>query len=426
MPRDNSNEETELFRRWKGEQANLPAGLPRAEKRTGFSAPADAAPEKIKHKKTDTKKKSRLRVPIYIISAVILVCIGVLIGSYSAPNGSGTLDPLGNISVGVNTAVDSSNPIPDLAEQCMDSVVSVTTYRAGEKNGRGSGFVLTQNGYIATNFHVVSSGDDIEVEFNNGKKLTAQYIGGEAVADVALIKVDAEGLAPIAIADSSALRAGEQVFAIGDPQGMGVNLSRSVTVGYVSSPLREITYNDETQEFIQTDTALNPGNSGGPLINTSGQVVGMVTLKSLVSTMDSNGNVINADGISFAIPVNRVVELVKQAYNNYDSIEFKPGLGLYYVAVTDDIRSEADDDDMPDGLYIAGFMGGSNAASAGLKKGDVITQINGIATTDEKTVSEVIGKSSEGDVLKCTVWRDGDTLEIDITVGNYNRMREVL
>lgn len=429
MAIDRSNEDTELFERWHSKQIPLSDDAPRTDKKDNYTPPKRQQDRSAKHIKAKKQKKKRSKKPLFIIIAIVLFAAGVLLGWYlqsGAFSGSGVLSDLGKLNTGSEISANLSNPIPDLADQAMDSVVSVTMYRSGERQGRGSGFVLTYNGYIATNYHVVSAGDSIEAEFNDGTILDAEYIGGDATADVALIKVNSDTLKPISLGDSDTLRAGDQVFAIGDPQGMGVNLSRSVTVGYVSSAAREITYNDETQTFIQTDTALNPGNSGGPLINTSGQVIGMVTLKSLVSTMDASGEVINADGISFAIPINKVVELVQQASKDYEDIEFKPGLGLYYAEVTEDIRSETGQDNMPAGLYVAGFMGGGNAAAAGVEVGDVITSINGISTTEQDDVSQIINSSNEGDKLNCAVWRDGETLEISIPVGNYNRMREVM
>lgn len=432
MARDRSDEDRELFEMWHSKQTPLSDEAPRADKKDNYIPAKRSQDRRAKHgrHKKQRRKEKRSKKPLFIVIAVVVFAVGVGIGIYLRPGvltGSGALSDLGKLSVGTGSSANVSNPIPDLAEQTMDSVVSVTMYRSGEKKGRGSGFVLTSNGYIATNYHVVSAGDSIEAEFNDGTKLDAEYIGGDAKADVALIKVNSDNLHPISLGNSDTLRAGDQVFAIGDPQGMGVNLSRSVTVGYVSSAAREITYNDEKQVFIQTDTALNPGNSGGPLISTSGgQVVGMVTLKSLVSTMDASGEVINADGISFAIPINRVIELVQKANKDYDNVEFKPGLGLYYAAVTDDIRSETGKDNMPEGLYVAGFMGGGNAATAGVEVGDVITSINGVSTTKQDDVSKIINSSNEGDQLKCAIWRDGETLEISVSVVNYNRMREVM
>ena len=256
----------------------------------------------------------------------------------------------------------------------------------------GSGFILTEDGYILTNYHVVENSNSITVAMYNGDTYDATLIGYDESNDVAVLKVDAEGLSPVVLGDSDNLNVGDSVVAIGNPLG---ELTFSLTAGLVSAKDREVTLsNSLTMDLIQTDCAINSGNSGGALFNLYGEVIGITNAKYSSSSSSSA----SIDNIGFAIPINHVLPIVK-------SIIEKGYISKPYVGVSvSDVNQQTQ-------LY------GIPAAEAGLQAGDVITRVNGTEITGSSDLVSLVSASSIGDMLTMTVYRQGSTMELTVTVG---------
>ena len=285
---------------------------------------------------------------------------------------------------------------------------SITTNYWGYKTtaaASGSGFIFSGNGYILTNFHVVENSDTITVSLYDGTSYDAELIGYDVQNDVAVLKIDAENLVPIVLGNSDNLNVGDDVIAIGNPLG---ELTFSLTSGIVSAKDREITMaSGATMRLIQTDCAINSGNSGGALLNLFGEVVGITNAK---YSSDSSREA-SIDNIGFAIPINKARELAESIIEKgYIS---RPYIGISVITVGKDMQAYG----LPEGVSVKSIAEDSPAYSAGLKENDIITHV------DEEpiaTSSQLVGKIHDcdvGDTLKLTVYRQGGTIELRITVG---------
>ena len=270
----------------------------------------------------------------------------------------------------------------------------------------GSGFILTEDGYILTNYHVVENSNSITVAMYNGDTYDAALIGYDESNDVAVLKVDAEGLSPVVLGDSDNLNVGDSVVAIGNPLG---ELTFSLTAGLVSAKDREVTLsNSLTMDLIQTDCAINSGNSGGALFNLYGEVIGITNAK---YSSSSSGSEASIDNIGFAIPMNHVKNIVKSIIET-GSIT-KPYIGVTVTAVS----SEAQAYGLPTGAAVRSVEEDSPAAKGGLEANDIITEVNGTAITSSSDLVSYVGEQAPGDELKLKVYRQGKTLDITVTIG---------
>ena len=269
----------------------------------------------------------------------------------------------------------------------------------------GSGFILTQDGYILTNYHVVESPNSITVALYDGTTYDAELVGYDESNDVAVLKVEAEGLSPVVLGDSDNLNVGDSVVAIGNPLG---ELTFSLTAGLVSAKDREVTLSSAvTMDLIQTDCAINSGNSGGALFNLYGEVIGITNAKYSSSSSSSA----SIDNIGFAIPINHVLPIVKSIIENgYIS---KPYIG---VSVSD-VNKQSQLYGIPAGAAVQSVAEGSPAAEAGLQAGDVITRVNDTEITGSSDLVSLVGSAAVGDGLTLTVYRQGTTVELSLTVG---------
>lgn len=319
------------------------------------------------------------------------------------------------------TITDKYNPVPEIAKQVSPAVVEVMAYdsnKDGEISGSlGTGVIVSTDGYIVTNAHVVSGGEKIAVTLNNANEYEGVLMGVDSNLDIAVIKINAKGLTAVKIADSNKTIVGERVVAIGNPSGAGANLTGTVTVGYVSAVDREILFNDTYQKFIQTDVALNPGNSGGPLLNDRGEIIGIVTLKSLVSSVLEDGSTIDTEGIGFAIPINSAMESASKII--LDGDVKRPGLGVKVYEVDE---KYAEENNLHKGVVIREFIDGSLAQQAGLQIDDIICGIDGREITTLDELSAQLGNKYVGDTIKVTVWRDGKYLYFDIVLSDLNTL----
>lgn len=269
----------------------------------------------------------------------------------------------------------------------------------------GSGFFYTDDGYIVTNYHVIENSSSISVSLYDGTSLDAKLVGFDASNDVAVLKVEGTGFTPVILGDSANMNVGDSVLAIGNPLG---ELTFSLTAGTVSALNREVTFSDGlTMNLIQTDCAINSGNSGGALFNLYGEVVGITNAK--YSGNSASGASI--DNIGFAIPMNHARGIVDSIIEN--GYVVKPYIG---VTITD-VSEEAQGYGLPSGASVQDIVSDSPAEKAGLKRNDIITHINGEKIDSSSALKAVVSESKPGDVLTLTVWRKNETVEIKVTVG---------
>ncbi|WP_458526354.1 DegQ family serine endoprotease [Onishia taeanensis] len=272
-----------------------------------------------------------------------------------------------------------------------------------ERRSLGSGFVISEDGYILTNAHVVKDADEILVRLNDRRELAAELIGADAKTDVALLKVDAERLPTLELGDSDTLEVGEWVAAIGSPFGF----DHSVTAGIVSAINRTLP-SDAYVPFIQTDVAINPGNSGGPLFNLDGEVVG---INSQIFTR--NGGFM---GLSFAIPISVAMDVADQLRS--DGRVSRGWLGVVIQPVSRDL-AESFGLEGPTGALIADLDPEGPAARDGLEAGDVIVGVNGQDVDRSSTLPRLIGRVRPGDEVELDLMRDGQKRDLTVTVGEW-------
>jgi putative serine protease PepD len=299
----------------------------------------------------------------------------------------------------------------DVYEKAKDSVAYITsqiTQSTGGPFGQvqqgtatGSGFVVSSDGYVVTNDHVVAGASSVTVKIGDGKTLKAKVVGTDASTDLALLKVDATGLTPLALGNSDAVQVGDPAYAIGNPYG----LDRTLTTGVISALQRQISSPNgyAIDNVLQTDAAINPGNSGGPLFNGQGQVIGVNSqIETGGSSSDGSegGNV----GIGFAIPSNTVKSVVDQLMKS-GKVQH-----AYLGVSTQDTTNGS-------GAVVADVASGGPAASAGLQQGDVITSVDGKAVSGSDAVLAVVDEHAVGDTVQVVVKRDGATKTLSVKLG---------
>ena len=297
--------------------------------------------------------------------------------------------------------------------QNVNSTVGITTSITTNYFGyqttsaaAGSGFILTQDGYILTNYHVVEGSNSIKVTTYDGTSYDAQLIGYDESNDIAVLKIDATDLTPVVLGDSDTLNVGDTVVAIGNPLG---ELTFSLTTGVVSALDRPVTFSTgTTMNLIQTDCAINSGNSGGALFNLYGEVIGITNAKYSSSSSSSEASI---DNIGFAIPLDQVRSIFESIITNGYIV--KP-----YIGVTvSDVSAESQSYVLPQGSAVRSVTENGPAAEAGLQENDIITAANGETITSSNDLVKLVKAASAGDTLELTVYRQGQTLTLTLTVG---------
>ena len=320
------------------------------------------------------------------------------------------LDGHKNSGAGTIVPVQGIGP-SQIYEQNIDSVVAVNCILRTTSNGKtyeaessGSGFVLSSDGYIVTNHHVIDGAYSISVIFADGLKLTAKLIGSDAVNDIALLKVESRNLQPVTIGSSNSLLVGDQVIAIGNALG---ELSFSLTVGYVSGMDRNVSTDGAVMSMIQTDVSINSGNSGGPLFNARGEVVGITTAK--YSGTTSSGASI--EGISFAIPLDDVIGMLE------DLREFGYIKSAYLgVGVRDIDPDVAETYGFPVGAYVSEVTTGFAADRAGVFAKDIITNLGGYKISNMSDLTRALRKLEPGQETTIVVWRSGQQITLNVVL----------
>ena len=343
---------------------------------------------------------------------------------------------------------EDSLTIPEIAKKCGTSVVAIETetkvvyntydnnyynpfggmfgygygYGYGNRGGRGgtqeytqtaagSGIIISEDGYVLTNNHVISGADKITVYVNSGdgseeQSYEATLVGSSESNDIAVLKIDATGLNAAAFGDSDQIEVGELAVAIGNPMGQ---VHGSVTAGIISAVEQELTIDDVTINAIQTDAAINPGNSGGALFDSYGNVIGIVYAKS---------SSVSIEGIGYAIPVNNIKDLVAQMINDPDSVKDQTKgsqimLGITIRDITEEMSKQYS---MPVGVYITEVSSMSAAERAGLQKGDIITEFAGETVTSADDLNAIKAKQTSGDTVSVKIDRNGKEMTLDLVI----------
>ena len=297
-----------------------------------------------------------------------------------------------------NVPEEGGLSLQTIYEKNIPSVASIIC-----DSGTGTGVVLSDDGYIVTNCHVVEGAKKITVLLTDERQLTATLVGADAISDLAVLHIEADGLVPAELGDSSVLEVGDSVAAIGDP--LGVELRGTMTNGIVSAINRDVATGGRTLTLIQTNAALNSGNSGGPLINCYGQVVGINTMKIGVFT-DSSG----VEGIGFAIPSTTVREIVSQLISQ-GYVSGRPSLG-----VTGETVSTFDQYyfRLPAGIYINDVEEGSPAQLAGVEAGDVLVKVDDTRITDSADLETALYSYDAGDTVTIVIVRGGQYYQAEL------------
>ena len=356
-------------------------------------------------------------IALMLVAALLGGALGaggvLLLGSSGSGSSSQVLKgerPSTVIDVATIDTSKQMSPAEVYAQNVASTVgitTSVTTNYFGfttTSAAAGSGFVLSEDGYILTNYHVIENSTSIKVTMYDGSSYDAELIGYDESNDIAVLKVDAENLSPVVLGDSDNLNVGDSVVAIGNPLG---ELTFSLTAGVVSALDREVTLSGNvTMELIQTDCAINSGNSGGALFNLYGEVIGITNAK-----YSSSGSGASIDNIGFAIPINSVMNIVESIIEK--GYIAKPYIGVSVTSVSSETQSYG----LPKGAAVKAVSEGSPAEEAGLQLNDIITQANGVAIESSDDLVQLVGSLYKGAELKLTVYRQGETLEITVIVG---------
>lgn len=311
----------------------------------------------------------------------------------------------------VSTGSQDSSTIKSVVEQCANSVVEIQTesvtngsnpFQQYVSSGAGSGVILTQDGYIVTNHHVIEDANSITVRTRSGDEYNASLVGSDEQSDLAVLKIDATGLTPAVLGDSTTLEVGDLAIAIGNPLG---ELGGSVTSGIISALDREMTIDGQTMTLLQTDAAVNPGNSGGGLFNANGDLIGIVNAK-------SSGE--NVEGIGFAIPISTATDIIDELIANGE-VTSRPTLGVSLYNVEDEMTASQLGVDST-GVYIVQIIDGGAADNAGLRSGDRIVSVDGSEVSSASDVRAALNKHKIGESISITVERNGQTQDFDVAL----------
>ena len=294
----------------------------------------------------------------------------------------------------------------EIYETCLPSVVAIRTTVSKTTGALGTGIVMTEDGYLLTNAHVLDGAKSVKVTLlSDESEYEAKLVGTDAVSDLAVLKIDAHGLTPATFGDSDALHVGDSVIAIGNP--LGEELNGTMTDGIVSAINRNVIYGGHSMTLIQTNAAINEGNSGGPLINVWGQVVGVTNMKAITT---------GVEGIGFAIPTS-VVRSVADTLIAEGEIAGRPSIGIVIGEVD---AAAAEYYDLPQGLYVDSVAPGSDAEAKGIQPGDIVTAVNGRSVTTTYEVNAIKEGLSVGDTMTLTIYRDGQTFDVEVTLMDTN------
>ncbi len=387
-----------------------------APEELAWPAPAGSSPVydlDPPHSSSPSPRRGRRSLALAAFAAIAIAAgtAGGAIAGHEATNtnpAAATTSPAAN--GGFNTTSASPSPavktdVSDLISKTLPGVVSISVVLDGGQ-AAGTGFIITTDGEIATNAHVVADATKIDVAFSDGTSASAKVLGVDRTDDLAVIKVDKTGLTALPLGNSTDLRIGEPVVAIGN--ALALTGGPTATEGIVSALDRTIDTNDgeHLTHLVQTDAAINPGNSGGPLLTLDGKVVGI----------NSAGSQ-DAQNIGFAIAIDTAKPIVAQLQQGKTVTKAYLGVSTTPIDATTAARSGVDIDH---GLLVVDVAGESAASAAGVQPGDVIVSINGTATNDNTTLGDVIRQTGAGKVVHLEIFRDGKTIKVDATLSTHS------
>ena len=387
--------------------------------------PQDAQPPK-KKKKFNGKRVARSAVALVLAAAMGFA--GGFVGAKFGGSGkvviqqvapSSTADSASGSDSSITAASSSGSSLTteQVADLVSPSVVVITTEQVvysqwswyGQnqvESGAGSGVIISSDGYILTCAHVVDGASTITVTIGD-KDYTATLVGEDTTSDIAVIKIDADGLTPATVGNSDSLKVGQSVMAVGNPLG---ELGGTVTGGMISALNRSVTIQGSssvnTMSLIQMDASVSPGNSGGGLFNMNGELVGIVNAKSSSS---------DAEGLGFAIPINDAIKVAQELLEN-GYVTGRPYLGITYLAVTD-AQTAAQLGVNAYGVYVVEVIKGGPAEKAGLQAGDRIVSVDGTEIASKDDLGTLMQKHAAGDTLSITIARDGQMQTVNVTLG---------
>ena len=387
--------------------------------------PQDAQPPK-KKKKFNGKRVARSAVALVLAAAMGFA--GGFVGAKFGGSGkvviqqvapSSTADSASGSDSSITAASSSGSSLTteQVADLVSPSVVVITTEQVvysqwswyGQnqvESGAGSGVIISSDGYILTCAHVVDGASTITVTIGD-KDYTATLVGEDTTSDIAVIKIDADGLTPATVGNSDSLKVGQSVMAVGNPLG---ELGGTVTGGMISALNRSVTIQGSssvnTMSLIQMDASVSPGNSGGGLFNMNGELVGIVTAKSSSS---------DAEGLGFAIPINDAIKVAQELLEN-GYVTGRPYLGITYLAVTD-AQTASQLGVNAYGVYVVEVVKGGPAEKAGLQAGDRIVSVDGTEIASKDDLGTLMQKHAAGDTLSITIARDGQMQTVNVTLG---------
>lgn len=295
--------------------------------------------------------------------------------------------------------------LQDIYSSVIDSVVSISSMTSSGTSS-GTGIIMSSDGYVITNHHVITGALVISVLTNDNQEFEAALVGSDEMSDLAVLKIDARGLQAAEFGDSSKLRVGDSVVAIGDP--LGVQLRGTMTNGIISAINRDLTVGDRTMTLIQTNAALNNGNSGGPLINCYGQVIGINTVK-MSSYYTATASV---EGLGFAIPISVAKPIIDELIEN-GYVAGRPAIGISGDSLPSYYRTYYR---LPEGVYVTSVNEGSDAKAKGIREGDIVTAINGERISSIDELNTVKNQYAAGDEVTLTVYRSGTYYEVTVTL----------
>lgn len=312
-----------------------------------------------------------------------------------------SVTPPKNITLTLSPAAGNGEmELSEVYEKCAPAIVGIMAGSNGADTSWGTGIIFSGDGYIVTNFHIIDSTDSARVLLADDREYSAFLVGYDSDSDIAVLKINETGLPCAEFGDSTGLKVGEDVVAIGNP--LGEEFRGTMTNGIISAIDRNVDYEGHSMALIQTNAAINEGNSGGPLINMSGQVIGITNMK-MISYYS------NIEGIGFAIP-SRSIKAIVDELLEYGYVSGHPVIGITIVTVSEELEEQFN---VPPGLYIQGVEENSSAYDQGIRPGDILTAVNGIPVTTNEEVSAIKNELHAGDQLTLTLYRykSGETFD---------------